>query len=199
MELDKLHIAWTLSKENSRHQGKLLSDYVAETGKSAADALLDLLIEERLGVLLVFHEGDDRHIEPLLQHDLYMMGTDGIYCPDGPIHPRMYGSATRLLGPLVRDRKLFSLEEAVYKLAGHAAQRFGLKRRGQLREEYYADVVVFDAQEVTDHATFEDPRRLSTGIEHVLVNGVAVIRDGVAVEALPERLPGRYLKFQRDE
>ncbi|QDT46777.1 D-aminoacylase [Symmachiella dynata] len=199
LPLDEIHIAWTHSKENSRHQGKPLDEYVAETGKPAADALMDLLIDERLGVLLVFNEGDDRHIDPILQHDLYMMGTDGIYCEDGPVHPRMYGSAPRLLGPLVRDRKLFSLEESVYKLAGYPAQRFGLVNRGELREGNYADVVVFDAETVTDHATYDDPRQLSTGIEHVLVNGVPIIADGVAVDQPPEGLPGRYLKFHRDE
>ncbi len=199
LELDKLHIAWTFSKENSRHQGKLLSEYVAEAGKSPANALLDLLIEERLAVLLVFHEGDDHDVEPLLKHDLYMMGSDGIFCEKGPIHPRLFGSATRLLGPLVRDRKLFSLEDAVYKLAGHAAQRFGLRRRGELREGNYADIVIFDAEQVTDHATLEDPHRLSTGIDSVIVNGVPVIADAAPVDDLPDRLPGRYLKFHRDE
>ncbi len=197
--LDNIFFAWIHSKENSRHQGKSLSEFVATSGKPAAEAILDLLIDERMGVLMVVNEGDAPHIEPLLQHDLYMMGTDGIYTPDGPVHPRMYGSATRLLGPLVRDRRLFSLEDAVYKLAGYPARRFGLVNRGEIREGNYADVVVFDAENVTDHATFEEPRQLSTGIEHVLVNGVPIIANGIAVEDLPDRLPGRYLKFHRDE
>jgi len=199
LDLDQIRIAWVLSKENSLHQGKLLSEYIADVGKSPVDALLDLLIEERLSVLLVFNEGEDQHIDSLLQHDLYMMGSDGIYCEDGPIHPRMFGSATRLIGPLVRDRKLFSLEDAVYKLSGFPAERFGLVKRGVLKEGNYADVVVFAAQTVTDNATYENPHQLSTGIEHVLVNGVPIIRDSVAVEKLAEPLPGRYLKFRRDE
>lgn len=199
LDLDQIHIAWTHSKENAKHQGKLLSEYVAEVGKSASDALLDLLIEERLAVLLVFHEGNDRDVDPLLKHDLFMMGSDGIYCEEGPIHPRMYGSGTRLLGPLVRDRKLFSLEQAVYKLSGFPAARFGLKNRGELKSGYYADVVVFDADTVADQATFEDPHQFSTGIDHVLVNGVPIIRDATAVENLSDPLPGRYLKFHRDD
>jgi len=64
LELDKIHIAWTLSKENARHQGKLLSDYVAETDLSPEEALCNLLIEERLAVLLVFNQGDDRLVIP---------------------------------------------------------------------------------------------------------------------------------------
>ncbi|HEY2252842.1 MAG TPA: amidohydrolase family protein, partial [Planctomycetaceae bacterium] len=87
LELDKIHIAWTLSKENARHQGKLLSDYVAEMNLPADEALCNLLIEERLAVLLVFNQGDDRLVHPFLKHDLYLMGTDGIYFEAGDIHP----------------------------------------------------------------------------------------------------------------
>lgn len=199
LELDQIHIAWVYSKENSHHQGKLLSEYIADVGKSPVDALLDLLIEERLGVLLVFNEGEDQHMDALLQHDLYMMGSDGIYCEDGPIHPRMYGSATRLIGPLVRDRKLFSLEDAVNKLTGYPADRFGLAKRGVLKAGNYADITVFNAETVTDRATYKNPHQLSTGVEHVLVNGVPIIRDAVAVDQLSDPLPGRYLKFHRDE
>jgi len=199
LKLENLHIAWTHSKENSRYQGKRLSEYVAETGKSDAEALLDLLIEERLAVLLVFHAGDDRHVEPLLQHDLLMMGTDGIYTPDGPVHPRMYGSAPRLLGPLVRDRRLFSLEEGVRKMSAYPAERFGLVNRGLIRENHYADLVVFDAETITDHATFADPRQLSSGIEHVLVNGRPIIADGIPVDIAVEQMPGRSLKYRRDD
>ena len=133
LELDKIHIAWTLSKENARHQGKLLSEYVAEMNLPPEEALCNLLIEERLAVLLVFNQGDDRLVHPFLAHDLYLMGSDGIFFEEGIIHPRMYGSATRLLGPCVRDWKLFSLEEAVYKSSGGPAARFGLTDRGTIR------------------------------------------------------------------
>ena len=65
---------------------------------------------------MVVNEGDDSLVEPFLKHDLHMMGTDGIFTEDGPVHPRQFGSTGRFLGPCVRDRKLFSLEEAVHKL-----------------------------------------------------------------------------------
>jgi N-acyl-D-amino-acid deacylase len=106
--LDTIHIAWVAGAENKSHQGKNLSDYVAEIGLPPADALCNLLIEENLAVLLVFHYGDDRLIGPFLAHDKYMMGSDGIYHPDGAIHPRQYGSAPRLLGPCVRDWQLYA-------------------------------------------------------------------------------------------
>jgi N-acyl-D-amino-acid deacylase len=197
LDLDKIHIAWTLSKENSCHQGKLLSDYVAEMQLPAEEALCNLLIEERLAVLLVFNQGDDRLVHPFLSHDLYLMGTDGIYFEDGVIHPRMYGSSARLLGPCVRDYKLFSLEDAVYKLTSGPAKRFGLTDRGIIQTGAHADLVVFDADTVADLATYTDPHQFSVGIEQVIVNGVPVIKDGTPVEGLEAPYPGRALRCER--
>ena len=194
--LESAHIAWLPSRENQRYIGRLLSEYVAEVGKSPEDALCDLLIEENLAVLLVFHHGADELIAPFLAHDCYVMGTDGIYFPDGQVHPRMYGSAPRLLGPCVRDQGLFSLEEAVARLSDRPARRFGCAERGQVKEGWFADLVVFDADTVTDRATYDDPRQLPAGIDHVLVNGTPVIDGGQAVADLADPLPGRALVFQ---
>jgi N-acyl-D-amino-acid deacylase len=196
VRLDQTHIAWVPGKENSKHQGKWVADYVAETGKRAGDALCDLLIEENLGVLLVMHLGQDDMIAPFLAHDCYMMGSDGIYHEDGVVHPRQYGSGARLLGPAVRKGWL-TLEEAVYKLSGHPAERFGLVERGQVREGWAADVVVFDADVVEDRATYTDPHQHAVGIEQVLVNGVRVVANGAPVAELPRVLPGRSLRFKQ--
>lgn len=190
--LDGIHIAWVGSKQNSSYQGMLLSDYISSTGKSAADALCDLLIAEGMNVLLVFHLGDNRYVEPFLAHKRYMMGSDGIYQPDGVVHPRQFGSAARLLGYYVRERPLFSLEEAVYKLTGFPAQRFGLKSRGEILEGNFADLVVFAADVIADKATFTEPRQYSVGVESVVVNGNLILSEGTPVHDV---LPGRYLRF----
>ncbi len=194
--LEDVHIAWLPGRENTRHIGKLLSEYVTEVGKAPEDALCDLLIEENLAVLLVFHHGDDGLIGDFLAHECYLMGTDGIYFPDGRVHPRMYGSAPRVLGPCVRDAGLFSLEVAVAKLSDRPARRFGCAERGQVREGWSADLVVFDEETVADTATYADPHQLPIGIDHVVVNGTPIIADGVAVENLGDPLPGRSLTFQ---
>ena len=194
-DLDKMNIAWLPGRDNAKFIGRTLRDYVEESGAAAADALCDLLIEENLAVLLVFHHGDDALVHPFLAHDKYMMGSDGIYFPDGAVHPRLYGSAARLLGPCVRDHGLFSLEDAVYKLSGYPATRFGLKERGQIATGSYADLVVFDAEAIEDRATYEDPHQYSVGVEEVLVNGVPIIHAGKPAEDLAAPLPGRYLKF----
>jgi N-acyl-D-amino-acid deacylase len=193
LDLDHIRIAWVAGKENARHQGKLLSEYVELMGLPPEEALYNLLVEERMAVLLVFDEGDDSLVRPFLQHDLYMMGSDGIYFDDGQVHPRVYGSAARLLGPCVRDLKLFSLEEAVYKLSARPARCFRLPDRGVIREGAFADVVVFDPVTITDRATYDAPHQRSVGVEHVLVNGVPIIEAGAVVESTGP-LPGRFVR-----
>lgn len=125
-----------------------------------------------------------------------MLGTDGIYFPDGTIHPRMYGSVGRWLGPAVRDWKLFSLEEAVYKASGFAAKRFRLPDVGAVRAGAWADLMVFDPAKITDKATYENPHQPTVGVQHVVVSGVPIVRDGkpVPTEELGERLPGRVVR-----
>lgn len=193
--LDRINIAWLPGSDNARFIGRTLSEYVEESGAQPADALCDLLIEENLAVLLVFHHGDDALVHPFLAHEKYMIGSDGIYFPNGAVHPRMYGSAARILGPCVRDHKLFSLTDAIYKLSGYPAKRFGLSERGQITDGYFADLVVFDAESVEDRATYQDPHQYSVGVEHVLVNGVPIISEGGAAAQLSAPFPGRYLKF----
>ncbi|QDU02932.1 D-aminoacylase [Gimesia chilikensis] len=196
LDISAIQIAWVLTEKNKQHQGKMLSQYVEETGLPKEEALIKLLIEEEMAVLLVFNMGDDRLVDPVLQHDLYMMGTDGIYMDGGVIHPRQFGSAARILGPCVRDHKLFSLEDAVYKLSGCAAQRFGMEKRSILKQGNYADIVVFDPETIQDNATYSDPQQYSTGIEYVLTNGVPIVHNNQPLDIKSETLPGRYVRYQ---
>jgi N-acyl-D-amino-acid deacylase len=103
-------------------------------------------------------------------------------------HPRSYGNFARLLGRYVRDEQALTLAEAVRKLAALPAQNLKLRRRGFLRPGYHADVVVFDALSIADHATFEDPHQYATGMMHVFVNGTQVLRDGEPTGATPGRV-----------
>ena len=194
LPLDRITLAWMPGRDNAAYQGLSLAAYVDQVGLSLADALCGLLIDESLAALSVFHAADDRLVEPFLAHPRQMVGSDGIYTPDGPIHPRCYGTAPRMLGPLVRDRRLFTLETAVQKLTHQPASRFGLGPRGQLREQAPADLVIFDPDTISDRATYQDPRQLPVGIDHVLVEGQPIIEHGVPVESC-DRAPGRALRF----
>jgi N-acyl-D-amino-acid deacylase len=191
-------IAWLLSAENKRHQGETLEQFLAAHEGSAADVLCDLLIEERLAVLLVLGETEDRLIEPMLQHELYMMGSDGIYHEDGPVHARVFGSAPRLLGQLVRDRGLMSLEEAIYKLSAFPATRYGLTDRGTLKAGQFADVVVFDPERIGDRTSAEAPRAQAVGIEQLYVNGRRVWSDSEEQLPISRETPGRWLRYREN-
>lgn len=194
LPLDRILIAWTASHTNQDLVGQSLAEYIDSTGKSAAQALIELLMEENLAVLLVFLQGEDALVAPFLAHPRGMIGSDGIYQPEGAIHPRLYGTAARVLGACVRDQRLFSLAEAVYKLSGYPAERFAITDRGVIREGYFADLVCFDADRVGDKATFTDPRQTAAGIRHVWVNGQRIIAGGKPVGEAEPLLPGRFLR-----
>ncbi len=193
---EQIRLAWVATKDNADVQGLSIAEFAARRGKPLAEALVDLLIDEQLAVLAVFRADDDRLVEPFLAHPKQMLGTDAIYTEDGPIHPRIFGSAARMLGPLVRDRRLFTLEEAVRKMTGYPAERFGLVDRGVIREGAFADLVVFDPATITDCATYDDSRRSSEGVAHVFVNGIAIITGGKPATGIEVHAPGRVLRFR---
>ena len=96
----------------------------------------------------------------------------------GHPHPRAYGTFPRVLGQYVREKKLLSLEEAIYKMTSFPAQTYGLNKRGQIKEGMMADIVIFDANTIEDKATFIDPHQYPVGIDYVLVNGKKAIDQG---------------------
>jgi len=126
-----------------------------------------------------------------MRHPLVVVGSDGnSLAPHGVLgqrkpHPRSYGTFPRVLGRYVREEKVLSLEEAVKKMTSITAERFDLTDRGVIREGAWADLVLFDAQTVTDRATFADPHQYPEGIPCVVVNGVVVIDQGQHTGALP--------------
>ena len=111
---------------------------------------------------------------------------EGVFLRSNP-HPRAYGTFARILGKYVRDEKALSLAEAVRRLSLFPAQNLNLRERGALRPGWVADVVVFDPATIQDHATYDQPHQYATGMRHVFVNGVAVIRDGEHTGAKPGR------------
>jgi N-acyl-D-amino-acid deacylase len=105
-------------------------------------------------------------------------------------HPRAYGNFARVLGKYSRDEKVIPLAEAVRKLSKLPATNLKIKKRGELKAGYYADIVIFDPAKVQDHATFEKPHQYATGVKDVFVNGVQVLKDGEHTGATP----GRFVK-----
>ena len=175
-------------------QGKTLAEIAAMRGTSPGETVMDLIIDDGSNVSAVFFSMSEDNIRKEIAIPWMSFGSDGqSMAPEGVFlnsatHPRAYGNFARLLGKYVRDEKIIPLEEAVYRLTALPATNLKLDRRGALKVGYYADVLVFDPQKVQDHSTFEDPHQLSTGMSHVFVNGVQVLRDGEHTGALPGRV-----------
>ncbi|MES2183687.1 MAG: D-aminoacylase [Pseudomonadota bacterium] len=129
----------------------------------------------------VYFAMSEEDVSRILRHPMGMVGSDGL-AHDASPHPRLWGTFPRVLGHYVRERGLLSLEEAVRKMTGLSAGRFRLAGRGLIRKGHHADMVVFDERSIIDKATFAQPRRASTGIDAVFVNGRLACRDGVSVD-----------------
>jgi N-acyl-D-amino-acid deacylase len=144
--------------------------------EQAAEFALDLLSEERMGVGMISFSQSEEVVQKIMREPYVNVCTDGLL--GGKPHPRAYGTYPRILGRYVRDLNVLTLEEAVRKMSGLAAETFGLKRYGRIEDGAQANLVVFDPQSVIDRATFEDSKQHPIGIEHVIVEGEPVIRYG---------------------
>jgi N-acyl-D-amino-acid deacylase len=163
--------------------GRNLAQIAQAWGKEPFTAAFDLLLEERMGVAMVSFSQDEGVVERLLGLGFVNACTDGLL--GGRPHPRAYGTYPRLLGRYVRERRTLSLEEAVRKMTSQAAEAFGFRDLGLVREGLRADLVAFDPQTVSDRATFEDPLQYPVGIRDVFVGGQAVVRHGELTDARP--------------
>jgi N-acyl-D-aspartate/D-glutamate deacylase len=141
----------------------------------------------------IYFQMDEEDVRRVLRFPLTMIGSDGLPQDSHP-HPRLWGTFPRVLGHYARDVKLFPLEEAVRKMTGLTAEHFGLADRGLLREGYAADLVLFDPAEVSDAATFAEPKTPAKGIDTVIVNGVVGYAPATGVTQRAGRLlRGRVL------
>jgi N-acyl-D-amino-acid deacylase len=149
------------------------------TIKDEAATVMDMMIQGGAG--MVFHGMAEPDVRSILQYPFNMFASDaGIRAfGQGVPHPRGYGTNARVLGRYVREEKIISLEEAVRRMTSLPAQKFQLTGIGLLKEGMNADIVIFDEAVVNDKATFENPHQYSIGFAHVLVNGQAVVRNGV--------------------
>ena len=174
--------------------GKRLSEVAKMRGRSPEDTVMDLVIEDGSRVEAVYFLMAEDNLRKKLRlpwvsfaSDSGSMAPEGVFLRSNP-HPRGYGNFARWLGRYVRDDRLVPLEEAIRRLTSLPAGNLGIKERGRLAEGLFADIVVFDPATIQDHATFEKPHQYSTGVQHVFVNGVHVLRDGEHTGATPGRV-----------
>jgi len=175
-------------------QGKTLAQIAEIRGKSPEETVMDLVIDDGSRISVVYFSMSEDNIRKEIAlpwmsfcSDGQSMSAEGVFLKSAT-HPRAYGNFARLLGKYVRDEKVISLEEAVRKLTSLPASNLRLDDRGALKPGFCADVVIFDAAKVQDMATFENPHQYATGMVHVFVNGVQVLKDGEHTGATPGRV-----------
>jgi N-acyl-D-amino-acid deacylase len=163
---ERVKITITWSESHPEIAGRELANIAADWKTTQLEAARRL---QPAGA--IYHSLDEADMRRILRHPATMIGSDGL--PNDPFpHPRLWGTFPRVLGRYCRDESLFSLADAVRKMTGMPAQRFGIAGRGLIREGYFADLTLFDAAKIIDTATFSDPARPAEGIAGVWVNGV---------------------------
>ena len=182
------------NSELREYIGMTLKEVAQKTGKHYADVAMDFVIQDGSRVDVVYFLMSEENVKKQIKLPYMSFGSDaGSIAPEGDFlkynpHPRAYGNFSRLLGKYVREEKVIPLEEAIYKLTSLTADKLKIKKRGLLKEGYYGDVVLFDPNTISDHATFDDPHQLATGMHHVFVNGVQVLNEGEHTGATPGRV-----------
>src|SRR5437868_14465097 len=181
---DKILLVAFKSEKLKPLTGKTLAEVAKMRGKDPIDTAMDLVAEDESRVGTVYFMMSEGNVKKEIAKPWISFGSDeaseapeGVFLKSNP-HPRAYGNFARVLGKYVRDEKVITLPEAIRRLSALAATNLGLDHRGFLKEGTFADVVVFDPATIADHATFEKPHQYATGVKHVFVNGVQVIKDG---------------------
>ncbi len=191
---DNLLLVGFKSEELKPLTGKTLAEVAATRGTSPEETAMDLVVEDGSRVGTVYFLMSEENIKRQIALPWVSFGSDaeslapeGAFLKSNP-HPRAYGTFARLLGKYTRQEQVIPLEEAIRKLSSLPARNLRIERRGSLATGYFADVVVFDPNAIIDHATFAEPHHYATGMLHVFVNGVQVLRDGEHTGATPGRV-----------
>jgi N-acyl-D-aspartate/D-glutamate deacylase len=191
---DKVVIASVYSGKNKPFEGKNILEASSQSGKSPYEFMRDIIIDEDDRIDMVVFNMSEDNLKKILAHPFWMPGSDGsAIAPSGILgvgkpHPRFYGTFPRILGKYVREEKVLTLPEAIKKMTSTPALKFGFKHRGQIAEDYWADIVVFNPDTVIDKATWTDPHQFPEGIEYVLVNGEIAVNEGEQTDLLPGKI-----------
>lgn len=176
----KTLVTWSDAMEGL--EGRDIEDVASELG---------LPIDETIDAIspagAIYFLMDENDVRAIMSYPATMIGSDGLPHDRHP-HPRLWGTFPRVLGQYSRQEKLFPLETAIHKMTGLTATTFGIADRGAIGEGVYADLVLFDPDEVIDKATFDTPQAPAAGIHTVIVNGKVVWKDGASTTARPGRV-----------
>ncbi|HEX76834.1 MAG TPA: D-aminoacylase [Dehalococcoidia bacterium] len=183
-QIEGMVISAVKTEKNKWCEGLTVAATADRLNKDPWDTVCDLMIEEDLEVAFYTFGGDMNDVKVMITHPAHMFCSDGLRIGGMP-NPRTYGTYPKILGQLVRDERVLTMEQAIRKMTSFPAQRFGLRDRGILRDGMKADIVVFDPVTVSGVATFANPKQFPLGIEYVFVNGKMVVEKGKHTGALP--------------
>ena len=197
MGWDAVTIMAVQSEKNKPLEGRRFTELAEEQGKHPFDVMCDLLLEED-GRVLVFEsmaEPDDLFTEkytfPALRDPRTMITTDALLMGMGKPLYLFYGCYPKFIGRYVYDKGLVDLSSAVARCTSLPAEWFGIKDRGEVREGYFADLLVMRPERFKTTATFRDPERRPEGLDMVLINGTVVLEDG---NLKTDSRPGKMLR-----
>ena len=171
------------SPQTPEAAGLTIAQYAVRMGIRPFDAYVKLLVENRLTVSDICFSMDEEDVCHVLVQPGCMIGTDSLYIPGMKmVHPRSIGTFPRVLARYVREKRVLSMEDAIYKMTGLAAKTYGLAGKGSLAEGMDADLVLFDPERIGDHAQYLHPLEKNEGIRYVIVNGIIAAKDGAVVK-----------------
>lgn len=191
---DVMLLGFRLDSLNILYRGKRLDEVANIHGKDPDQTVIDLVMRDRSPIAAVYYQQTEDNIRKIIQRPYVSFGSDGASMSEMEIfkdwgsHPRAYGTFARVYAKYVREEKLLTVEEAVRRMTSLPASNLKIQQRGALKPGYYADITIFDPTTIQDNATFENAKQYATGVHHVFINGVQVLKNGEHTGAKPGRV-----------
>jgi N-acyl-D-aspartate/D-glutamate deacylase len=186
-ETDPKNIVIASAQGHSEWEGRSIAALATAMGCTAPEAATHVL-KHAPGATIIIHMMREDDVRTVMRHKSTMIGSDGIPTLDGKPHPRLYGTFARVIGHYARDENLFSIAEAIHRMTGFSAKKFGLRDRGEITPGKAADLVLFDPKTIIDKGTFEDPKQTPHGTKAVYTNGKLAVDNGKPTAARAGRV-----------